>query len=155
MDKPEEETKKPGELTQEQKDNNELEDCRLELKDKEGQLVNREDIVEAGVKTLPVLERNRDLAFRENALECEEARIIMANPLKYKEGTAWSDHLIKMMKYHLDKLSHDKALLSIKLENPITVLVDQLKRCREDIPVLKKRIKVLKKDIANLTEKIK
>ena len=126
------------------------------MKDKEGiQLPNREEIIESGIKTLPVLERNRDLALRENALECEEARIILANPLKYKDGPAWYDHITKMMKYNLDRLSHDKVMLSIKLDNPIKVLVDQLKRCRDDIPVLKKRIKVLKKDITVLTEKIK
>ena len=138
-------------MSKEEKDRIEKTNCENELKQKESELSNRDTTIIQCKARKVLLENSLKMALQEKALQSEECRLIAADPLNFEKRDTWIVHMRKQMNYKLAKHRMDREFMESQFEANAKIVDDQLTRCVDDVPILKKRIKELKR----LIEKFK
>lgn len=120
------------------------EEDKIELGIKERELKEKEEVVVNNLKQVKEQEERFILGMRELEIEHEQYTIVEADPLGYDKSEAWAKVQKKLMNFKMDVLQLKREQGEMAHKTLVKQLKDQIGRCEKDIPVLTKRIGVLK-----------
>ncbi len=128
----------------------EIKDCEDEIQYKTHDLKNDEVILKGKNDFVGELAKSNELQIRGINLSCAGSRLIKSDPSGYSEKDSWVKHMVKLMQFNLDKSAAEKSLVMANHNNKVSSFGAQVDRCVTNIPLLKKRIRWLKRRIDKL-----